>query len=1035
MAGSPSASAGKPLLFRRLCGAAALIALSAIVPAGCQSQPWPVAGPEPSGSATYLDSPEPSAPAGLPDDPAVVPQSPPVDAPDGYSGIPSASGAPIHATVQFEIDPVDGPCPLTSTLRAVTVDSGPLPRGNYTWTIDGDVDSGPLETHSVITRQFANPGVYTVMLALTTGGLTSGCVSSQTRGLTGRVSVLAVVSGEIHDEDGKPVSGVVLSAPGASPGTAITDVAGRFTFRMPAGWTGVITPQHFQYTFDPPNRSFSAVQAGQAGQDFTALPQDSAVGRWIDTGPDNSMEEDDSLFDYYTLDDREVFGTVASAIDIHSHFVGPDTSTWSSYEYTGRMRTDNAAGGLGVTFFSDYPRTDSYYRLRQYNGGPFHIAPHPRGQQASGGGGITTTNVVPEAGVWYRFRVLVADAGSKTEVRAKVWEDGTPEPSEWQIDCYDDSADRRRTGTFGVWSMNPGGHYWDRLRVNGSSPDGTEDPDQDEAPDDPDGSQTCSSDDECDDGLFCNGQERCVNGSCVTGPRPCAAAQTCNEATDACETISGWQPPIGIPVPEFGINQTVESVYGSAGYYTHYVDAAASAATDTNNPAGSPSKPRLTIPSTLAAGSVVYVRGGTYSASSMSVIRADGTPSRPVFIRGNPAARPTITIETAVRGTYFIVENIDFNGTAAQANVLGPSHHVAIRYCEVRNARGNGAGLVATGSWSGTDPTTVKDVVFHANTVHDLGNLSASSDEDHHGFVVGHHASRIWIVDNEIYNCSGSGLQVNSGFLDSTGDRPAHHIYVGRNHVHHVRQSGLAVKEARDGIFSQNDVHDVIDTSWSTAKGLAYQYGPYNLWFIYNHLHDTTWGINGPSNDNGPGGNVYFVGNLIHDCDMGMTFWNNTQLAHIAANTLYNLGQGIRYENGTGMRLTGNILANMSNGPHIEVSGGSGATAANSGSRHDLFHQAGGSIAISWGGRTYNTIPLFRAGSGTGDNDLEADPRFVNAAAGDFRLRPDSPAVNAGTIPDVYATFYSLYGLNIQVDYDGTPRPVGSQHDIGAFER
>ncbi len=1003
--------------------------LSVILPAGCQSQPRPASRAQPNGSATYVDSPDPSARAGAPEDGATVPEPPPPDTGGESTNPPSAAGRPIHPTVQFRIDPLDGPSPLTSTCRAVTVDDGPLPEGTYTWTIGGDVESGPLETHSVITRQFVTPGAYTVMLTLTAAGFTSGCVSSQTRGLTGHVSVRAVVMGEIRDEEGLPVAGVVLSAPGAVPGTAITRTDGTYTFQVPAGWTGTVTPQHIEYTFEPVERTFPPVHTNQTEQHFTALRKDLTPGRWMDTGPANSLEEDDSLFDLYNVDARRVFGTVSPEVNIHSHYVGGGSESWSSYEYTGRMRADNAAGGIGVTFFSDYPNSDSYYRLRQYDGGEFHIAPHPHGWEVSGG--TTTTGVVPQPGVWYRFRVAVSDTGSRTEIRANVWEDGTPEPPGWQIECYDAKTDRRMHGTYGIWSMDPGGRYWDGLTTNPASPGDIEVPDEEP----PDGSQTCGSDAECDDGLFCNGQERCVNGTCAAGPRPCGPGLICNEATDTCETPSGWQPPIGIPTPDFGISETVENKYGSADYYTHYVNAGASAATDTNNPNGSPSRPRRTIPSTLAAGSVVYVHGGTYSSSSMSVIRGDGTPNQPVFIRGNSASRPAITIETTFRGTYFIIENIDFNGTAVQANVLGPSHHVAIRHCEVRNARGGGAGLVATGSWDGSSPTTVTDVVFYANSVHDMGTLTSPSDEDRHGFVVGHHANRVWIVDNEIFNCSGSGLQVNSGFLDSTGDRPAHHIYVGRNHVHHVRQSGLTVKKARDVIFSQNEVHDVIDTSWSTAKGLAYQYGPYNLWFIYNHLYNTTWGINGPSNDGGPGGNVYFIGNVIHDCDMGMTFWNNGQLAHIAANTLYNLGSGIRYENGTGMRLTGNILAGMSGGPHIEISGGSGATAANSTSRYDLFHQPGGSISILWGGRTYSTIPLFRAGSGTGDNNLEADPRFVNAAARDLHLRPDSPAVNAGTIPDVYGTFRSLYGLDIQVDYDGTPRPLGSRHDIGAFER
>ena len=53
------------------------------------------------------------------------------------------------------------------------------------------------------------------------------------------------------------------------------------------------------------------------------------------------------------------------------------------------------------------------------------------------------------------------------------------------------------------------------------------------------------------------------------------------------------------------------------------------------------------------------------------------------------------------------------------------------------------------------------------------------------------------------------------------------------------------------------------------------------------------------------------------------------------------------------------------------------------------------------------------------------DPRFVNVDEDDFRLRCDSPAVDAGTgdLPTVPS-----------VDIDGNPRPIGGQVDIGAYE-
>ena len=43
-----------------------------------------------------------------------------------------------------------------------------------------------------------------------------------------------------------------------------------------------------------------------------------------------------------------------------------------------------------------------------------------------------------------------ASAGKASEAdRAKVWEEGDAEPSEWQIDCYDSSSTRRTLGTVG----------------------------------------------------------------------------------------------------------------------------------------------------------------------------------------------------------------------------------------------------------------------------------------------------------------------------------------------------------------------------------------------------------------------------------------------------------------------------------------------------------------------------------------------------------------------------------------------------------
>ncbi len=51
-----------------------------------------------------------------------------------------------------------------------------------------------------------------------------------------------------------------------------------------------------------------------------------------------------------------------------------------------------------------------------------------------------------------------------------------------------------------------------------------------------------------------------------------------------------------------------------------------------------------------------------------------------------------------------------------------------------------------------------------------------------------------------------------------------------------------------------------------------------------------------------------------------------------------------------------------------------------------------------------------------------SDHKFVDPAKGDFRLKPDSPLVDAGAY------------VGVEADFDGTPVPQGGAPDIGAFE-
>ncbi len=185
---------------------------------------------------------------------------------------------------------------------------------------------------------------------------------------------------------------------------------------------------------------------------------------WFDTGARNSMEEDSSLFKVYSLNDEKVFGTRSTLLNIHSHHIRSYIENLTSFEYSGRMMMTDPNGGVGVTFLSHYPFSDTYYRLRcTRNNSSFHIAERP--QETTRVLGTKDTGVVPLPNEWYRFRIRVQDTGTRTEILAKVWHEHDPEPEHWQIDAYDDTSQRLVSGTFGVWSGHAGAKYWDDLAV------------------------------------------------------------------------------------------------------------------------------------------------------------------------------------------------------------------------------------------------------------------------------------------------------------------------------------------------------------------------------------------------------------------------------------------------------------------------------------------------------------------------------------------------------------------------------------------
>jgi hypothetical protein len=191
--------------------------------------------------------------------------------------------------------------------------------------------------------------------------------------------------------------------------------------------------------------------------DFATAP----ISDWLDTQAGNSMIEDSSLFSIASFSGESSLSTQSEATNIHSHFVG-SPNIWSNVVIRGRMAASSANSGIGVTAYSQYPSSDTYYRLRSSGASTFEISSHPDGGFACAG---ADTGVSPKAGVWYEFEWSIENLSAGNRIEARVWLQGDARPSSAQAECLDTTAGRPLAGAIGVWSMGTGQKYWDDFEI------------------------------------------------------------------------------------------------------------------------------------------------------------------------------------------------------------------------------------------------------------------------------------------------------------------------------------------------------------------------------------------------------------------------------------------------------------------------------------------------------------------------------------------------------------------------------------------
>jgi hypothetical protein len=160
---------------------------------------------------------------------------------------------------------------------------------------------------------------------------------------------------------------------------------------------------------------------------------------------------------------------------------------------------------------------------------------------------------------------------------------------------------------------------------------------------------------------------------------------------------------------------------------------------------------------------------------------------------------------------------------------------------------------------------------------------------------------------------------------------------------------------------------------------------------------------------------------------------NTSRGVIVDGNSIFNFGRGGIHIEGTDVLVKNNLIYNNGTDEAIagifRSNGDKNQTARfynNTifGNKGNCIWNNGNAPAISKNNICWqNTSNTIRGDGGTSSYNLFTDPKFVNAAAKDFRLQSSSPAINAGTsFPEVTH------------DFDCNKRPAGGAYDIGVYE-
>ncbi len=450
---------------------------------------------------------------------------------------------------------------------------------------------------------------------------------------------------------------------------------------------------------------------------------------------------------------------------------------------------------------------------------------------------------------------------------------------------------------------------------------------------------------------------------------------------------------------------------------------------------------------TVRAGGTVNVRGGIYE--ELLTIKASGNatdgfitfrsyPGETAVLDAThftPSGRQgvlTIHNQSYVRIEGFEIRNfrtaehrlaplgISVMGSGSHIELLKNNVHHIEQTFEGRDAPGSGGNGFGIAVYGTDAKTPISELVIDGNEVHHLQTGSSES------LVVNGNVTNFRITHNVVHDNNNIGIDV-IGFERTAPDPAvdqARDGVVSGNLVYNITSRGNPAygdEQNSDGIYvdggtriliEQNVMHDVdfgIELA-SEHKDRATSYITARNNLIY-HAHTAGVSIGGYAPERGHTEHCTVINNTLYDNDTSATGSGEFQMQWNMADNIF--ANNIVY---AGPRCLIAVNKSQVDKQHPPVT-----------IDHNLYYCESGSKASTWVevSATVKGFDNYVQSTGNDRHSRFLDPRFVDAAANDFHLRSDSPAIGAGTTE----------GLPVgELDLDGSPRVKSGHIDLGCYQ-